>query len=340
MNLTFEQIQSVTTGAVSVFQTDEGICFDRFTPEQRTAFQENKSEFYDKSFSCAGIRLRFVTDSRSLYLSAMTYGCRARSCFAFDITVNGRVMGSLDNYDGVSPEGLYVEGKFPTGLMEKEFYLGEGEKSVEVLFPWNAKVVLRELRLDDGAKVCPQIPDKKMLVYGDSITMGFDALRPSNRYAGRLSDALGVAEYNKAIGASTFIPQVSACTEDISPDYILVAYGTNDWSTKSEEKLRSDCCQFLWNLRENYPNAQMLLLTPIWRKDHTLERPAGPFESVDTYIHEVAQSMPNTIVLRGMELVPHDSRYFSDLRLHPNDEGFHYYFTNLWQQLGEKLRKA
>ncbi|MBO5316940.1 MAG: SGNH/GDSL hydrolase family protein [Oscillospiraceae bacterium] len=340
MKLAFEQIKSVTTGAVSVYNTEEGVCFDRFTPEQRTAFRDCRDEFYYKSFSCAGIRLRFRTDSQYLSLRAMTYAARARTCFAFDVSVNGTVVDSLDNYTGVPTDGLFVDGTYPTGLMEKEFFLGYGEKSVQILFPWNAKVVLQELRLDDGAQLTPEIPKKKLLAFGDSITMGFDACRPSNRYAGRLADALGVAEYNKAIGGSVFIPAVAACTEELNPDCILVAYGTNDWNMKEKEQLQNDCRLFLENLRGNYSGVPMLVITPIWRKDKDEERPAGSFADVGSYIRQVAENLPDTCVIPGFDLVPHDTRFFSDLRLHPNDEGFAHYFRNLWQRLGENLRKA
>ena len=51
----------------------------------------------------------------------------------------------------------------------------------------------------------------------------------------RLADALGAEEVNKAIGGECFFPELAATKEDFQPEYITVAYGTNDWSRKSAE---------------------------------------------------------------------------------------------------------
>ena len=338
MKLTYQQICSVTTGAVSVFETDGGVGFDRFTPEQRTAFANEKDEFYVKSFSCGGMRLRFRTDSQKLYLRAMTSHARARTYFSFDLSVNGKVVDSLDNFSHLPEEGVFVEQTYPMGLMEKQWQLGPGEKHIQIYFPWNARVVLEELSLDDGATLIPEIPEKTLLVFGDSITLGFDARRPSNRHAGRLADALGAVEYNKGIGGSTFIPGVTEYAEDLKPDYIYVAYGANDWSTRTKEEFESYCRTFLKNLRRNYPGVPMLLITPIWRADCDMKRPLGPFSRVDEYIREVAQTLPDTYVFTGIDFIPHDTGYYADSRLHPNDEGFDRYFRNLWKAV-EKILK-
>jgi len=36
--------------------------------------------------------------------------------------------------------------------------------------------------------------------------------------------------------------------------------------------------------------------------------------------------------------LPKEEKYFADLRLHPNDEGFKYYFENLYSEIEESIK--
>lgn len=60
----------------------------------------------------------------------------------------------------------------------------------------------------------------------------------------RLADALGAEEVNKAIGGECFFPELAATKEDFQPEYITVAYGTNDWSRKLAEEFQTNCRAF------------------------------------------------------------------------------------------------
>lgn len=333
MKLTFDQIKAIVTGAVRVYEEGDAVCFDRFTPYQREVFTEYNEQFYEKTFSCAGMRLRFRTDSSTLYLRASMEHARARTCFCLEVAVNGQIIDSWDNFSHLPDDESFLERAYPMGPMEKYVELGEGEKDVCVYLPWNSRVLLQELSLDDGAFIEPGKPAKKLLAFGDSITAGFDARRPSNRYIGRVADALDAEEFNKAIGGSVFVGKLTTEKEDIEPDYITVAYGTNDWSVREKEVFERNCRDFLTNLRMNYPNTPIVAITPIWRKEHIKNRKLGPFPYVDSYIHQVAESLENVHVVAGFDLVPHDSAFFADLILHPNDAGFDHYFTNLRKEL-------
>ena len=41
----------------------------------------------------------------------------------------------------------------------------------------------------------------------------------------------------------------------------------------------------------------------------------------------------NVKVISGFDFVPMDENLFGDLRIHPNDKGFEYYFENLVKQI-------
>ena len=80
------------------------------------------------------------------------------------------------------------------GVFVKTFDLGTGEKTVRVNFPWTKLVEIWSVELDDGAIVVPMKRNKKLLDFGDSITHGMDAYRPSQRYIAQLADFLGADE--------------------------------------------------------------------------------------------------------------------------------------------------
>ncbi|MBP3580252.1 MAG: SGNH/GDSL hydrolase family protein [Clostridia bacterium] len=176
-------------------------------------------------------------------------------------------------------------------------------------------------------------PEKKLIAYGDSITHGYDALRPSNRYIAKLADMLGAEEYNKAIGGERFFPELAKLKDAFVPDYITVAYGTNDWSCMDEETFKHKCKAFYTNISQNYPEAKIFAITPIWRKDMSEYREFGDFRKVEQDIRSAVMDIKNVTVVSGFDFVPKDEKYFADLRLHPNDEGFGYQAENLYKEI-------
>ena len=80
------------------------------------------------------------------------------------------------------------------GRQPKEFDLGEGEKEVLLYCPWSAQVIFSEVTVSDGAFVEPVKPEKKMLVFGDSITQGYDAAYACNSYISRLARTTAMSE--------------------------------------------------------------------------------------------------------------------------------------------------
>lgn len=324
MKLTLEQIKSITEGAVEVWQEQDTVCFSRFSAEQRALYQAASKDFYTRSQSTAGIKLRFRTDSKTLALRVRTEAGSGRKYFSIDIHVNGSPVGYLDNFQ--DPQW---------GTFSGAFALGEGLKLVTVYLPWSVNTKLEELCLDDGVVLEPVHPEKKLLLYGDSITQGYDAQRPAMRYAARLAEFLDAEEQNRAIGGERFCPYLAQTEEAFWPDYICVAYGTNDWNGLTAQEFTERCAGFLHTVAQKYPQTQIFVITPIWRADGERITDVGPFEKVEQTIRKNCQEHPNMTVIRGFDLVPHDPSYYYDKRLHPNDEGFAHYTENLHRAIRE-----
>lgn len=339
MQLTFDQIRAITVGAVDFEETADFLQPYRFTKAQRE-FTSYEERYYNRGMAAAGICFCFETDSLSLSLEMECLDTAVRDYFSFEVFADDRLVGYLDNFpeEGLPSQFYHLtELARPEGIFSKTFDLGEGQKTVRVNFPWSKIVRIRSVSLDDGAFVVPVKKDKKLLAFGDSITHGMDAYRPSQRYIAQLADFLRADEYNKAIAGETYSPGLAACRDDFTPDYITVAYGANDWSLKSKETLAQNSRLFYENLQKNYPGVPVFVITPIWRADSDQHRPFGAFADVEATIRESAADFPQIRVIRGYDLVPHDTKYYIEANLHPTTEGFAHYGKNLCAEIGALL---
>ena len=334
-NLTLSEIRSATRGAAYVCEKEDGIHFHRFTEEEEGYYRYRFAEFYRKALSTSGIKLTFRTDSRHLSLSvhADSMGSH-RTYFSLDVLVNGKPIGYLDNYGKKPLSPRYHEDAFPLGDFAADFDLGEGEKTLTLHLPWSVILTLRALSLDDGASFAPvPRPDARFIAYGDSITQGYDATRPHLRQINRLADALDAEEHNKAIGGEVFCPGLAACTPALSPDFITVAYGTNDWGKTDFATFAQNCPAFYAALAARHPRARIFALTPIPRGGIMTNENFGHFYKVAETIRAVAAQHENITLIEGAELMPYDKSLYSDGYLHPNDAGFAVYADNLIRKI-------
>ena len=345
MQLTFDQICSVTCGAEHIEQRPEGVWFQRMTDAQLEVYREPNPGFYVKALTTSGVRLSFETDSPSMELDISIIKVMGRSYGTVEVICNGQALENINNYSHMDLPRAYAELSYPDVRKSMHYDLGDGLKRIEILFPRTAGVYLHALSLADGATLTPVKPGKKLLVFGDSITQGFDCLRPSSHYVYRLAASLDAEEFNKGIGGERHVPALVACEEPFTPDYILVAYGTNDWAHETPQLLEEKCSGLYKILAEKYPGVPVITITPIWRSNIFSFAEHVKFESfqqVEDCILRITAQYPNVTVIKGFDLVPHDKSYFADWGLHPNDAGFYHYGKNLVAALKECgfLRKA
>lgn len=328
MKLDFDTLCALTSGAARITQEADGIHFYRFTQAQEE-FYKNYPNHYPKTFATAGVKLSFRTDSPKLSLKITTSHANSRQYYALDVFVNGSFLDDIRNYEELELMRKYTLQEFTCGVCEKEFALGEGEKDVAIYLPWNVKTVINEISLAEGASITPLCQEKKLLCFGDSITMGHDALHAPRRYTAQLADYLGYAEFNKGIGGEHFPPVLASLQENFIPDLITVAYGTNDWRHSDLETFQKNCREFYTNLRQSYPNTPIYAISPIWRKIWANEYDCGPFRQIPEIFRAVAQDIPDMTVIDAFEFVPGLTDYYADLTLHPNGAGFDRYFEGL-----------
>ena len=328
MKLTFDEIKTILSGAVRTEETDGKLSLYRFTKEQSEAYKAYSDDFYMKTFASAAMRLEFTTDSTSLFFSADVTRASSRTFFDFDVYVNGALK--------LNQSGTYYDD--PHGKIEITLELGEGEKRVAIYLPWSAGTSIKELSLDDGATFSPIKKSLTLLSFGDSITQGYIARCPSFTYVNRLADALDASVVNKGIGGEVFFPTLAELRDDIEPDIITVAYGTNDWSKTDRERFDKNAKLFYEALAKHYPNAKIFSLAPIWRPNYnTAVKQMGEFSHVLGRFHEIASGIPNMTVINCFDFVPKERPAFAPDYLHPNDRGFAHYASNLYAEIKKYL---
>ena len=175
-----------------------------------------------------------------------------------------------------------------------------------------------------------------MISFGDSITQGYDAIYPSLSYATAVARLLDADVTNKGIGGDVFCPDMLRDADPEMPDLITVAYGINDWSFVAPESYRNNCPAFFRRLHELYPDTPIYAISPIWygepEKKTQFEIPAY---RVHEWMEELCREIPNVRLIRGWDLVPHFSNFYSDFIVHPNDLGF----SAMAKGLGDLLEK-
>ena len=321
MKLTLDQIKSVTLGAARITESEQGFSFFRFTEAQEEYYRP-QGDFYYKTVSGSGIVLEFVTDSKHIALEFKTSLAASRKYAFVDLYSNGTAIDHIGSRDTAN------------GIFGNTYTLADGIKTIQIFFPWGAKTLLRYVELDDGASLLSAPRAKKMLIFGDSITQGYDALYPSRCYANVLAQKLNANARNKGIGGEFFCPDMLIPEgEDFVPDYITVAYGTNDWCCKPTlADVEEPAKAFYKKLSEMYPTAKIFAITPIWRTNEFEKRPTCAFSELPALIARVTEGLANVTVINGYNLVPHDRACYSD-GLHPNDIGSAYYAERLWAKI-------
>lgn len=319
MKLDFETIKSITRGAISTEIEGGYIRFRRMTDRQADAFCAQNKGFLIKTYATASVYMDFMTDSElvRLHYGAVRNGSSRNNC-NFDVLVNSNlymhITDTPDSEGGII--NISLDGK---------------ENRVQIFFPNLANPGVEYMEIKDGAFITPNPPKKTILCHGDSITQGYDATFPCSSYVNLLARHFDAEVINQAIGGARFNADV---VEKISktPDFITVAYGTNDWSS-GDENFERNVKAFLQRLCSFYPTTTVYVILPIWRKDNDKITLVGTFKKAVDYIRKTANEFDNIKVIEGDILVPHNEALFWDGYLHPNDLGFKFYADNLIKEL-------
>lgn len=339
MNLTTQQLQTVTMGAAWLRETDGGIRFSRFTSEQEEVYKAYDMDLYYNAMASTDIRLSFRTDSPWLELEGHFLRPSKVTRGVLDVKINGEDVYCIKSPDDEQAKAASAEGERPDqldGSVKTEgksrfcerIDLGEGVKTVQVYLSWCKATVLERVEVADGCFFEPARPEKKLLVFGDSLTQGYYVDRNLQTWLHKLADALEMEVCSKAVGGEVHFPALAGCKEPETPDCIMVAYGTNDWTRTTRETFRENVPAFYEALKENYPDAKIVTLLPMFNHSgEEIRRWGGTLEELRQELGRIAQSYGADVI----NCVDFNSRDPERLAAgcHPDAEGYAIYAENL-----------
>lgn len=318
MILKLNDVKEITSGAVSIGEEDGYFTFERFNKAEKEAYSYN-IDYYKKTVATAGVKLDFYTDSEFLYFNYRTIRASSKHYCFFDIYINGIFVHSEGDMD--ARHGITDSFKFE---------LPKGENRITVFLPNLFNMQIKNIELSENAVIRPYLHRYSVVCYGDSITQGYDAVCPSFSYVNRLCFALDADVYNKAIGGDRFFPELLDKSDIRTPDFVMVAYGTNDWSHLTKQEFEEKIKLFFQKINSIYKNSKILVITPIWRKDNKSDTEFGTFDSMIKAITDECEKYRRFFVLKGEDLLPHNDLLFYEDHVHPNDLGMTIYADSLF----------
>ena len=308
MELSFEQIRSVTFGTTGIWQAEDGIHFTRCTDSQIAVWDATRENLGEGSRRQTGICFDFHTDSNTLEL-IFNEGRK------FDVYVDGILYWCAPVTDPVI-----------------SLTLPRGEHRVTVTFPSHNHTELRSFRLDDGASLRPHSFDRRILFLGDSITQGWCSSRDSLSWAWNVCFALNAECLNQGIGGSWAMPEAFPLDVSFDPDTVIVSYGTNDWSVRASlESLKEAHDRYYDLVCEKYAGKKLIGISPVYRFNTEAGRPMGSFESCCEVVKRSIREH-GMILVDGFDLIPHQEMFFAD-GLHPVDSGYKTFSDHLLRYL-------
>lgn len=331
MRLSFETIKEIAQGVSYISESDDGVQFHRFNVAEEEYYKDST---LPRQYSTSGVKLSFSTDSTTMKLKVNVKEATPTRYFSHDIFCNGKCIGNISNFAEEDLPIKFAEksflpvGNFDMGIFEAEFNLGKGLKEISIVFPWSVNSMLQELIVDDGSYICSIKKNYKLVSYGDSITYGACTTFPSNRYVAKVAEILDAEEICKGVGGEVFRPELLKHAKENDIKFVTVAYGTNDLYNDFED-FKKRCNDFFEKISRLYSEALIFAISPIWREDCENENGFTRMKQIENQIEKTVSQYANIIFIDGYDLVPFDINLFADKCVHPNDEGFKYYYKNL-----------
>ncbi|WP_235680366.1 SGNH/GDSL hydrolase family protein [Paenibacillus albicereus] len=284
----------------------------------------------------AGGQIRFQTNSASLSVNVRLSGVAnmnhmpATGQCAFDCYIGGP---GEQRYYGTT---VYDRSKRDYEVQVCENLDGR-LRSITLYFPLYMGIEDVQIGLEPGADVLPPLPyasDRRILLYGTSITQGGCASRPGMAYSNIVSRAINAELCN--LGFSGSGKGEAAVAEVISgianPGLLVLDYEAN---CDSSDSLRATLPEFIRIFRRRHPDVPIWIVSQIrFAKEHfqpellalRLDRQAIQRAVVDACR---AGGDPNVFFCDGGELLGEDYHDCTVDGIHPTDFGF--------QRMAERL---
>ena len=184
-----------------------------------------------------------------------------------------------------------------------------------------------------------EVPDKKILFYGSSITHGSNALDMSHSFASIIGSRLNYDVYNLGMAGHCRI-------EHDTIDYIsslewnvaVLEFGINvlDWET---EKVAERVDYALENIAKKHPDKPVFMISPFYCDNDLLKDGVRSKPWRITMEERIRKAnLPNMTYINGIDILD-DPKYLCADVLHPNIEGVQKIADDLYAIISREIKK-
>jgi hypothetical protein len=240
--------ESMFQGVVSLEKGDGWIKPYRLPHDQLGLFPPDGS-LPAKAGSCAGVRVRFETDSSIAGLEVLPQ----KDGRQFDLVISGELAGTTT-----------LDGNKKAVLFEN---LPEGDKTVEIWFPQGAGVSALNVLIDAGSSLTVKDDDRPgWVTYGSSITHCNGAHSPARTWPGLASRLKNVNLTCLGFGGDCHIESMMGrVIRDVPSDLISLKLGINvlGGMSLSPRTFRPAIIGLVKTIRDTRPDTPIAVLSSI-----------------------------------------------------------------------------
>lgn len=222
--------------------------------------------------------------------------------------------------------------------MSKEQHLPFDPNLVRILLPQDVPTFLIDIRGEVSPPRPEQIPARKYLTYGSSITNGGDVPLPTQSYAMRTACLLDVDLVNLGFSGSAQLEEGLAdyLADQVEWDFASLELGVNvlDWST---EKFAQKVDYFVSKIAESHPD-RWIFCIDIFTSGADFRRENKKADEFREVVREKVASLnlPRLVHLPGRELLTRADGLTTDLT-HPSAIGMEEIAQNLSRHIRQLL---
>ncbi|GAA4431764.1 SGNH/GDSL hydrolase family protein [Georgenia halophila] len=302
-------------GVISVEHTPSGTRGWRLPHERIDLFPDG--DLAQRAAMQAGVRVRLGTDARTVVGRATVAG------LADEARVDAVVGNELVASASVTPQGDFVLDDLPAG-----------DESIEVWLPQFGEFRLRELTVDDDARVwrAPPLAQRRLVTYGSSITQCRTAASPAQTWPALLARRFDLDLTCLGFGGQCHLdPLVAHEIGALAPDVVTMCVGINIYgsATFSARSLLPAILGFVTTVRESSPTVPILMISPIGSPEReTTPNAVGlTLVQIRSQVAEAVRLLrkhgdENLHLLDGLDVLPLERADRLDDGLHPDAEGY------------------
>lgn len=320
----------------------EGCLMSRIPEEVRLKLND---EARKRAYFSPGCEIRFVINEGSAEITLMRSpggdvlptGIAEiyHGCFQGSYQITPFVIGN-------EPVKIRIEKPARLEMMEalsKEYRLPFDPNVTRVLLPYDWENRLVDIQGDIAPPSAEQVPDKKILCYGSSITHGGSGVHPSEAYASKLAGRLGFDLINLGFAGSARMEAAMAdYIAEREWDVATLEMGINvinDWTLEQfEERIDYFISRIAGNNRDRW-----IFCTDLY----TNARDYAQLPKVEQFRRAVrkkveALNLPKLVYIPGRQLLNDPAGLSADL-VHPSSAGMDTIANNFYRVISERIKQ-